>query len=100
MIAVIDTGPLLVFAKLQRLHLLEMLYTHLWIPTAVHHESVTVGLERGYSDAIQLQAYLVTHPWPVIQPATIHSSLNAASLGIGERHAIAIALEKKAALNH
>lgn len=98
MIAVIDTGPLLVFAKLQRLHLLEMLYTHLWIPTAVHHESVTIGLECGYADAVQLQAYLVNHRWPVIQPATIHSSLTAAALGIGERHAIAIALEKKAAL--
>lgn len=91
MTAVIDTGPLLVFAKLQRLHLLGKLYPDLLIPDVVHHEAVTVGLERGYPDAVHLQAFLVSHPWPIVQPVAMSAFLTGALLGAGERQAIAIA---------
>ena len=91
MTAVIDTGPLLVFAKLQRLHLLASLCPNLLIPQVVYHEAVTVGLERGYPDAVHLQAFLASHSWPIIQPGAIPSPLAGALIGAGERQAIAIA---------
>jgi len=91
MTAVIDTGPLLVFAKLQRLHLLATLYPDLLIPQVIYHEAVNVGLERGYPDAIHLQAFLASHSWPIMQPASIPLTLAGALIGAGERQAIAIA---------
>lgn len=48
MIAVTDTGPLLVLAKLHHLHLLPELYSTIQVPSSVYHEAVVVGLARGY----------------------------------------------------
>lgn len=91
MTAVIDTGPLLVFAKLQRLHLLDRLYSGPLLPQVVYHEAVTVGLERGYPDAAHLQAFLATHRWPIVPPVAMSAPLAGALLGAGEKQAIAIA---------
>ena len=91
MSAVIDTGPLLVFAKLQRLHLLESLFQHILIPQQVHYEAVTIGLEQGYADAVHLQAFLANHRWPIIPAVTAAPGLTARRLGAGETQAITIA---------
>jgi len=91
MTAVADTGPLLVFAKLQRLHLLAELYTEILIPQAVFHEAVTVGQERGYADAVLLQTFVSSHPWPVVPLVVVDETLAGAQLGTGEQQAISIA---------
>ena len=43
MSAVTNTGPLIVLAKLNRLHLLPVLYGEVVVPQAVYQESVVVG---------------------------------------------------------
>ena len=91
MTAVADTGPLLVFAKLQRLHLLAELYTEILIPQVVFHEAVTVGQERGYADAVLLQTFVSSHPWPVVPLVVVDETLAGAQLGTGEQQAISIA---------
>lgn len=89
--AVIDTGPLLVFAKLQRLHLLDKLFQAVLIPQQVYHEAVITGLQRGYLDAAHLQAFLASHHWPTITPIVFNPNLTNQRLGKGEVQAIAIA---------
>ena len=91
MTAVAETGPLLVFAKLQRLHLLAELYAEVPIPQAVFHEAVTVGQERGYADAVLLQTFVSSHPWPVVPLVVVDETLAGAQLGTGEQQAISIA---------
>jgi hypothetical protein len=91
MIAVIDTGPLLVFAKLQHLHLLDQLFETILIPEQVYDEAVITGLQRGYPDAAHLQAFIAGHHWPTISPALIGSDLARERLGKGKVQAIAVA---------
>ena len=51
MTAVTNTGPLIVLAKLNHLHLLPALYGEVIVPHAVYRESIAVGQARGYHDA-------------------------------------------------
>ena len=91
MTAVIDTGPLLVFAKLQRLHLLDQLFQTVLIPQPVYEEAVITGLQRGYPDSVQLQAFLAGHHWPTLSPVVVKPNLVSGDLARGKYEAIAIA---------
>ena len=91
MTAVAETEPLLIFAKLQRLHLLAELYAEVPIPHAVLHEAGAVGLERGCADAVLLQTFVSSRPWPVVPLVVVDAMLVGAQLGAGEQQAISVA---------
>ncbi len=99
MMAVTNSGPLIVMAKINHLHLLPVLYGEVIIPPAVYHEVVVVGQARGYSDAAALQAFLDSRGWQSSQPPEMPSQLTGeARLGKGEREAIALALQHQSLL--
>jgi predicted nucleic acid-binding protein len=96
---VTNSGPLIVMAKINHLHLLPALYGELIIPPAVYYEVVIVGQARGYSDAVTLQAFLDSRGWKPSQPSEIPSELTGETrLGKGEREAIALALQHQSLL--
>lgn len=98
MIAVTDTGPLLVFAKLHLLHLLPGLYSSVQIPSAVYHEAIVTGTARGYPDAILLRSFLHEHGWSAHPDVAISGDLLDCRLGIGEAQAISLAAQLSAEL--
>jgi predicted nucleic acid-binding protein len=98
MTAVINSGPLIVLAKLNHLHLLHHLYQEMLVPQAVYHETVTVGHQRGYPDADVLRAFLLKMGWSPLVVPQIPAELANAQLGQGEREAIALAQLRKAPL--
>ena len=51
MIAVINSGPLIALAKLNRLNLLRGLFSKIYISRGVYDEVISVGLRKGISDA-------------------------------------------------
>ena len=52
---ILDSSPLIPLAKIGRLDLLEELEDQCIIPTRVHQEVVTDGIEEGYTDAHRIQ---------------------------------------------
>jgi len=53
-LVVSNAGPLIHLAKINLLHLLKDLYQEVVIPLEVEVEAVDLGMERGFSDAIQI----------------------------------------------
>jgi len=49
-----NAGPLVHLAKINRLHLLKDLYGEVVIPREVKIEAFDLGMEKGFSDAIQI----------------------------------------------
>jgi predicted nucleic acid-binding protein len=91
---VCNTSPLLLLAKIQRLALLPQLYTAILVPRAVLDE---LGVKPD-QEATQIQA-LVASGTLTRQPVTLPSLATVpATLGRGEREAIALALETAADL--
>jgi predicted nucleic acid-binding protein len=94
MTAVTDAGPLIVLAKINHLHLLLSLFGNVIVPPAVYHETVVVGLQRGYADAEVLQTFLNGVGWHSVAPADMPRELaSEPRLGRGECEAIALALQ-------
>jgi len=52
---VFDATPLIYLAKAERLDVIETLDEPRLVPTTVHHEVVTAGVERGYDDARRIE---------------------------------------------
>lgn len=46
-----NAGPLMVFSKLNVLHLLKELYGRVELPFSVYRETVSAGISRGFADA-------------------------------------------------
>lgn len=100
-----DAGPLIWLAKSGTLHLLRKLYSNVAIPQAVHQEAVTRGLEEGYEDAHTIQE-AIEEGWIMIHETSKQSTDRVQSterrlqieLGMGEREAIALALERNTPL--
>ncbi len=53
---VVNSSPLIYLGKVNRLYLLKELYSSLKIPTAVYHEVVVKGEEKGFEDALRVKA--------------------------------------------
>lgn len=99
MIAVTDTGPLIVLAKLNHLHLLGALYKRVVVPQAVYYEAVVQGQARGYPDASLIESFLKGKGWEPVMPASVPVELQKdVRLGLGERQAIALARQYHAPL--
>jgi predicted nucleic acid-binding protein len=94
MMFVADSGPLISFARADRLAIMQGVVRELWIPDAVYHEVVTRGTgmpgaeEASRADWIR-QRSLTRPPSALNLPGT---------LGDGEREAIALAHELAAVL--
>jgi predicted nucleic acid-binding protein len=92
MTAVTNSGPLIVLAKINHLHLLPSLYDEVIVPQAVYRETVVVGRARGYPDAEVLQTFLDSMGWQPTEPVEAPPELTGdARLGRGEYEAIALA---------
>lgn len=98
MTIVTNAGPLMVFSKLNLLHLLETLYGHVIIPDAVYHETVVMGIRRGFPDARTLRLFLDKHDWVFQEPVDLPEEIEALRLDRGEKEAIALANLKNALL--
>lgn len=91
-----DAGPLIAFAKVDQLSLLQKLFGQVLIPPAVEHELFAkVGPEVP-----RLDAALATSSLRVVRPAAPSAEVHAVidDLGLGEAEAIALAFEHRATL--
>jgi len=96
-----DAGPLIWLGKCDILHLLKKLYSKIVIPEAVYEEALIRGLEKGYEDA-QVIKKAIEEGWIRVYKISkqftemvggVETRLGI-ELGIGEREAIALALER------
>jgi len=96
-----DAGPLIYLGKCFILHLLKKLYSETVIPEAVYEEAVLRGIEKGFEDA-QVIKKAIEEEWIKVYKTSkqftdkverVEARLGI-EIGIGEREAIAIALEK------
>ncbi|MDM8522942.1 hypothetical protein QUF80_06170 [Desulfococcaceae bacterium HSG8] len=94
---VTNAGPLMVFAKLNILHLKEVCGKPVF-PRSVWEECVTAGIRRGYSDAYTLRSFLAQNYWYPEGSIVIPAHLSSANLDLGEKEAIALALSHNAML--
>ncbi len=93
-----NAGPLMVFSKLNLLHLLKQLYGEVLIPQAVYEETVINGIKYGFEDAHTLRLFLHQTHWKSIKSPKIPQAIASAHLDKGEKEAIACALSKNALL--
>ena len=93
-----NAGPLLVFSKLNILHLLKELYGRVEFPLSVYGETVSTGIRRGYTDAHILNSFFIQNEWKPVTDIEIHVDLQTANLDRGEKEAISLALSKNALL--
>ena len=91
-----DSGPMMVFSKLNLLHLLKGLYGDVLIPFTVYEESVTQGIFQDYQDAYTLRLFLEKSTWKITKVLEIPDAILNANLDQGEKEAIALAMSKKA----
>ena len=58
-----NAGPLMVFSKLNVLHLLKELYGRVELPFSVYRETVSAGISRGFADAQILNSFFLQNNW-------------------------------------
>lgn len=95
---VVNAGPLMVFTKLNLLHLLKQMYGRVTFADAVYREVVIDGMRYGYADASTLFQFLQQEAWQPTSIAAIPPSIQAASLDLGEQESIALATMQQALL--
>jgi predicted nucleic acid-binding protein len=95
---VTNAGPLMLFAKLNILHLLKELCGKINFPRSVWEECVTAGIQLGFSDAYTLRSFLSQNHWHPESSILIPAHLLSANLDLGEKEAIALALSRNALL--
>ena len=93
-----NAGPLMVFSKLNVLHLLKELYGRVEIPFSVYRETVSAGISRSFADAQILNSFLLQNNWKPVKNIETPMDLLTANLDRGEKEAIAMALSKNALL--
>jgi predicted nucleic acid-binding protein len=93
-----NSGPLMVFSKLNILHLLKELYGRVEFPLQVYEETVSTGIPRGYTDARILNSFFIQNEWRPVTDIKIHVDLQSANLDRGEKEAISLALSNNALL--
>ena len=90
MSVVANSSPLILFAKIGRLDLLQTLYGEVIIPPAVHREVVGAGTDKPGAQALAEAGWITVRPVAGPPPAELASS----GLGNGETEAIALAREQ------
>ncbi len=93
---VTNSGPLILFAKLNILHLIKEVYGKILFPKAVYNETVVDGIRHGFFDAYTLRLFLSQNRWNPTEVSVLPSSIVNTNLDRGEQEAIALALLKKA----
>ena len=84
-----DSTPLIAFARIGRLDLLEQLFGTILVPPAVHKEIIPDGPGKKGAPALQSASWIQLHDRP---DPDIRNEVDA-TLGQGEREAIALARE-------
>ena len=91
MTAVADSSPLIILARIDCFDLLNLLFSHLYISTEVHHEVVVLG--AGLPGALEVEKA----EWIEVKTLQSQSGLSAAqqkyALGLGELSTILLAKE-------
>ena len=93
-----NAGPLMVFSKLNVLHLLKELYGRVEFPFSVYRETVSAGISRGFADAQILNSFFLQNNWKPAREIEMPMDLLTANLDRGEKESIALALSKNALL--
>ncbi len=93
-----NSGPLMVFSKLNILHLLKELYGQVELPASVYRETVESGIRRGFEDAHVLRLFLSQQRWKPVKKINMPFAIQDSKLDEGEKDAIALASEKSALL--
>ena len=93
-----NAGSLMVFSKLNVLHLLKELYGRVEFQFSVYSETVRAGISRGFADAQILNSFLLQNNWKPAREIEMPMDLKAANLDRGEKESIALALSKNALL--
>ena len=98
MTAAADAAPLIILSKLGLLHLLRRLYERVIIPSSVHQEAVTRGLEAGRPDAYTLHMAVQRGEIEVVQVQETALTVGVASLplGAGEKDVLRLGLQEAA----
>ncbi len=89
MIIIADSSPLLCFAILNKLELIEKIFGKVYVPTAVFNELII--FKKPYSN--KLKEFLKSKVIAVINVDLVTALTN--EIDLGESEAIALALEKK-----
>lgn len=97
-IVVTNAGPLIVFSKLNLLHLLKELYSEIIIPQTVYEETVINGIRYGFNDAHTLLLFLNQNNWKSQKTPKIPQEIALSNIDKGEKEAIALALYENALL--
>jgi hypothetical protein len=66
-----NAGPLMVFSKLNVLHLFKGLYGRVEFPLSVYRETVSVGIRRGFADAQILNSFFLQNNWKPVKEIEI-----------------------------
>jgi len=90
---VADSSPLIALARIGQLALTQRLFDQVWLPPAVAREIVPQTPKPGV-EALANAAWLTTQP---LQQPNVLDRVST-DLGVGEREAIALALERNSAL--
>lgn len=93
-----NAGPLMVFAKLNLMHLMKNLYGGVGFPYSVYKEVVVKGMKRGFPDAHTLHLFLTQNQWEPTKVVELTADLKSAPLDRGEKDVIGLALLNKAVL--
>lgn len=93
-----NAGPLMVFSKLNVLHLLKELYGRVEFPFSVYRETVSAGISRGFADAQILNSFLLQNNWKPAREIKMPMDLLKVNLDQGEKESIGLALSKNAFL--
>jgi len=96
---VVNSSPLIYLGKVGKLYLLKELYGSLKIPTAVYHEVVIKGEEKGFEDTLRIKEeigkFLFVHESKVETVDSIRGRLKKLGfrLSIGEIECISLCLD-------
>jgi len=97
-IVVSNAGPLMVFSKLNILHLLKQLYGQVVFPRAVYDECVISGIRQGFQDAFTLDLFLTQNRWQPDDCLQIPADVSSENLDRGEKEAISLAISYNATI--
>lgn len=98
MVIISDSSPLILLSKIERLNLLQELYSKILIPPEVYEETVNKGKKEGYSDAKRIEKAVNQYiEIRKLNKKHLEKSENLKSNhGSGESEAITLAIQENA----